>query len=327
MTRCTVAIPVFNRATLIRGAIESVLAQDVADLELLVVDNCSTDGTCETVESYGHSRVRLVRNAENLGLAGNLTRCLELSEGTYLRILCSDDRLVPGCLRRELACMDANPSVVVLSTRNRLVNEGGREIGTLGHFLTPGIYSGPHVVPGLLWVQGHYGHNPLNYPSGVLLRRDAAVRAGVFDTRLRIALDFDFFLRVLALGDLGVWDDVGAEILLHSDQESSTLGDAVQIRELLVIVDRHVDALRHERFDQGMRDQLAGLSFGLSLRHRLHGRLEDSRHHVEIQAHTGVTRMRRIRALSRVMLLRLLRRVFGRLVLPAALRDSRRQFA
>src|SRR5579885_2083954 len=101
MTLCTIAIPVYNRAQLVRQALESALAQDLENTEILVIDNCSTDGTWETLHEYSDPRLRLVRNPTNVGLFGNLNRCLELAEGKYLRILCSDDRLLPGCIRTE----------------------------------------------------------------------------------------------------------------------------------------------------------------------------------------------------------------------------------
>ena len=74
MKRLTVLMPVYNVAPYVADAIESVLSQSYSDFDLLVLDDCSTDNTVDIVNSFKDSRIRLVRNEVNLGLAENLTR-------------------------------------------------------------------------------------------------------------------------------------------------------------------------------------------------------------------------------------------------------------
>ncbi|GAI98190.1 unnamed protein product [marine sediment metagenome] len=115
MIKCTIAIPVYNREDLIRRAVESALAQNVPDLEILVVDNCSTDRTWDVLHTYSDSRLRLVRNERNMGLFGNFNRSLQLAQGKYFRLLCSDDKLPPNCLMSEIDMMEQHENVVLLS--------------------------------------------------------------------------------------------------------------------------------------------------------------------------------------------------------------------
>src|SRR5262249_12344827 len=171
--KCTIAIPVYNRESLIRQALESALSQNVSGLEVLVVDNCSTDGTWEILCSYSDPRLRLVRNESNLGLFGNFNRCLELARGTCLRLLCSADRLSSDSLPKELGVMESQPTVALLSTRGHSVDESGRFQFTIADHLPTGIYPGRDAIYNALWVHAHYGHNPFNFPSGILLRREA----------------------------------------------------------------------------------------------------------------------------------------------------------
>src|SRR5450432_379001 len=98
---CSIAIPVFNRRDLVHNALRSAIAQAVPNLEILVVDNCSTDGTWEALQAIRDPRLHLVRNDSNLGLFGNFNRCLELSRGEYVCLLGSDDDLTEGFLARE----------------------------------------------------------------------------------------------------------------------------------------------------------------------------------------------------------------------------------
>jgi glycosyltransferase involved in cell wall biosynthesis len=90
-----IGIPTYNRALYLRDAFQNALAQTYEKLEILVVDNASTDRTREILESFADSRIRYVRNAANLGMVGNFNPVLALSTGDYLTCLCDDDWLAP----------------------------------------------------------------------------------------------------------------------------------------------------------------------------------------------------------------------------------------
>src|SRR2546425_4390990 len=216
----SICIPAYNREELVVRAVESALKQPLGNFEVLVVDNCSTDGTWATLESLAHPRVRCVRNNRNVGMFGNFNRCLELACAPLVRFLASDDRLHDGCVARELEVMEAHPAVVVLTTRGQLVTRDLRRLGCLADHLPPGIYSGPQVLTAILWIVTHYGTNPLNYPSGIMLRRTPALRIGGFDTSVPHAADLDLWLRLLEHGDLAVTGEIGCDVTHHPNQDS-----------------------------------------------------------------------------------------------------------
>jgi glycosyltransferase involved in cell wall biosynthesis len=261
MITCTVAIPVYNRERLVRRAIESALEQSLPGLEVLVIDNCSTDATRDVVSSYQDSRLRLVCNASNLGLFGNLNRCIELAQGEYLRILCSDDRLMPDCLAAETALLDSHPNIALVSTRGRQVDEAGRVLTACGNDLPSGIYSCAEAAVATLWMLSHYGANPLNYPSGVLLRRDSAVRSGGFDLSLKHLGDIDFFLKVARYGDIALVDHVGCEILVHPEQTTNTLlAEGEFTREWFILAERWREELNRRKLYRRVVAQSAACS-------------------------------------------------------------------
>src|SRR5262245_50870158 len=261
MSRCTVAIPVYNRRELVRRAVESALAQDVAGLEVLAVDNCSTDGTWDVLRTYTDPRLRLVRNEANLGVWGNFNRCLALARGEFIRLLCSDDRLSAGSLPKEVAVMAGHPGVSLLSTRGRCVDEAGRPLHTIADHLPPGVYPGRDAIYNALWVHAHYGHNPFNFPSGVLLRREVALRASGFDTSMTVAGDVDLFLRVLEHGDLAVVPDVGCEVTIHADQlGKASAASGVEMDELMAIAERYRPLLKRRGSYRQIRHQRAALA-------------------------------------------------------------------
>ncbi len=98
----SILIPVFNRERLVIDALESTLSQTYPNYEVVVCDNCSTDGTFEVVQEYARKdpRVRAFRNEQNIGPVGNWKRCAEYSRGEFVKILYSDDWLEPNAVER-----------------------------------------------------------------------------------------------------------------------------------------------------------------------------------------------------------------------------------
>ena len=101
----SVIMPAYNAAQYIEAAIRSVMAQTVTDWELLVLDDCSTDHTCAVVEKLAteDSRIRLIRNEQNKGVARVRNQGFELCRGEYVALLDSDDAWLPEKLERQLA--------------------------------------------------------------------------------------------------------------------------------------------------------------------------------------------------------------------------------
>ena len=95
-------MPTYNVAPFIKEAIESVLRQTYRNFELLVIDDCSTDETIEVVRGIKDSRIRVVQNERNLGLADNLNRGLALINSEYVARMDGDDIADPHWLGREM---------------------------------------------------------------------------------------------------------------------------------------------------------------------------------------------------------------------------------
>ena len=220
---CTIAIPVYNRYDIVPRALDSVLSQEVEDIEILVVDNCSTDRTWEVLQRYRDRRLRIIRNQSNVGLFGNFNRCLSLAKGKYLRILCSDDRLIKNCLVSEIKYMEEYTKASVLTTRSLHVNQFNKPLLIGAGHLKPGIYEGKKMICNALWIQAYYGDNPFNFPSGILMRRDVVVKCGYFDENLKSVADMDYWLRLLEHGDLIASPDIGCEIIEHPGREAHHL--------------------------------------------------------------------------------------------------------
>lgn len=112
----TVGIPTFNRAGLLREAIESVLAQTFHDFRLIVSDNASTDETPDVVSSFSDARLQYVRADGNIGMIANFNRLIDLTETELLMLLPDDDLLYPDYLASVVDVLQRNPRVGLLHT-------------------------------------------------------------------------------------------------------------------------------------------------------------------------------------------------------------------
>jgi glycosyltransferase involved in cell wall biosynthesis len=131
--RLSIGLPVYNGEKLVDKAIDVILAQTFQDFELVIADNASTDATEQICRHYAakDDRIRYYRNSENLGLARNHDRILELAQAPYFKVLHADDSYAPTFLEQCVAALDANPDVVLAYAKTMLIDEDGHEIGPM----------------------------------------------------------------------------------------------------------------------------------------------------------------------------------------------------
>jgi glycosyltransferase involved in cell wall biosynthesis len=128
MIKVSAIIPVFNGATTLRQAVDSVLDQNSCPLELIVVDDGSTDATPAIIDSYG-DRVQCIRQS-NAGPAAARNTGVRSARGQYLAFLDADDRWLPGMLDRTIAKLDSDPGCVVAFGNLLMVDSNGRSLET-----------------------------------------------------------------------------------------------------------------------------------------------------------------------------------------------------
>jgi len=123
----SIGLPVFNGARHLREAIESLLAQDVVDFELIISDNASVDDTPRICVEYASRdpRVHYTRNEVNIGAAANFNRVFDLSSGDYFMWASHDDRWDPRFARRCIETLIENPAAVLCTSLVSLVGQDG----------------------------------------------------------------------------------------------------------------------------------------------------------------------------------------------------------
>lgn len=190
--RVSVVIPTFNRAFCIADAVESCLAQGVPDLEVIVVDDGSTDGTGEVLQPYAR-RIRYLWQP-NAGVSGAESAGLLAATGRWVCFLGSDDELLPGTLSRYLENLEEHPQAVA-HVGNAILTGAGPDLD-LFSLRGLGLPGDPWEVPRplVLAVQTNF------FLQATLVLKQAALRAGLFDTRLSLHEDGDFLYRLALEG-------------------------------------------------------------------------------------------------------------------------------
>lgn len=125
MPTVTVLMPAFNAERYLREAMASVLIQDFTDLELLIVNDGSTDGTRDIVREFQDPRVRTLDNRVNLGLTPSLNLALREARGTYVARQDSDDVSEPGRIGRQVAFLEQRPEVALVGTWFSAIDQNG----------------------------------------------------------------------------------------------------------------------------------------------------------------------------------------------------------
>lgn len=241
---CSIMIPVYNGKNFVKSAIESALAQGECVAEVVVVDNCSTDGTWEYLQTLKYEKLRLHRNPHNLGLFGNFNQCLKLAQSPFLLTLCVDDRLYPRSLDEPIRIMAEHPDLALVNCYGNAVDEDGRQIKTLGDRLGPGLYSGPEARQAFYLFHSRTGINPFNYPSGIVLNMRLLRGKIEFSTEFRKTGDIDFYYKALQLGGLAISAQRVCAVTFHAKQQGQAQrGEVIELLEYERILETFGDQL------------------------------------------------------------------------------------
>ena len=196
----SVLMSVADGERFLRAALESVLRQTVRDLELVVVDDASSDATGELLARVDDARVHVLRNDSRQGLAGSLNRALDEARGTYLARMDADDVALPRWLERLLPLLAAD-GIALVGSGVLDVDERGRPRETHLH------------EPGRAALRWRALFSAPVFHDTVVLERDVLERHGLrYDTAYGESEDYDLWTRLLDVAD---GDAVEEPLVLH----------------------------------------------------------------------------------------------------------------
>jgi glycosyltransferase involved in cell wall biosynthesis len=220
--RVSVVIPSYNNADFIQATMDSVLDQTYDDVEVIVADHSSTDGTWELLQPYGSQpRVRLLRTPPGGGAERNWNRVTEEASGEFVKLVCGDDLLYPELLDRQVAAFDAADDEVALvaSTRDIVDASGKPVVRNLGLGGLRGRVDGRVALRRSVLA----GANIFGEPCCVLLRRTVLTKIGGWHGNPGFMIDQATYARALLHGDLIATPGPLAAFRLSANQLSVAL--------------------------------------------------------------------------------------------------------
>lgn len=173
----SVVVPAYNVGAFVGAAVRSALAQTLQDLEVVVVDDGSTDDTPAVLASIRDARLRVIRKA-NGGLASARNAGVTAARGRYVGLLDGDDVWMPEKAARQLAVLEADPAVTLTWSHSAYLDEDGTPKGT---FLLSSVAAPTWQQ---MVVRNHVGNG-----STPIIRRDDLIAADLFDERFRTAFE------------------------------------------------------------------------------------------------------------------------------------------
>lgn len=201
----SVIVPTFNRAHFIGQAITSVLNQTYEDIELIVVDDGSTDRTSDVVASFDDPRLNYVHLARNVGRSAARNKGLEAARGTFIAFLDSDDYYLPGKIELQVGFLNRNPQFGMVYTASGCFRD---EDGPINYF-----YRAP--VSGDIYRDiAFFKPLTITLPT-VMLRREVVDEVGGFDERMSRFEDTDYWRRISRRFGIGAIDEVTCHVRTH----------------------------------------------------------------------------------------------------------------
>lgn len=236
--KVSICIPVYNSSAYLTAAVESALAQRYGSFEILIVDDCSTDGCADIAARYAErdSRVRFVSNSSNVGMVQNWNRCLELARGEYIKFLFGDDLLSsPDNLGRLADVLDRHRNVTLACSFRTLIDHGGHAMTERGFTPTGRPVSGLLAIRDCLTAARNY----IGEPSVVMFRKLQAERG--FHGGYRQMVDLEMWFHLLLQGDIWCEREPLAAFRLHPEQQTvRNVGELVHLEEGLRLYDAYL---------------------------------------------------------------------------------------
>jgi glycosyltransferase involved in cell wall biosynthesis len=218
----SIVIPVHNYGRFLGDALDSVLAQTIADWECIVVDDGSTDDSASVASSYVNrdSRFTLIRQQQR-GVSAARNAGLGRASGAFIQFLDADDRLHPTKLERHVAFLSAHPETDIVYGEVTFFRTEAPDVAmhSLGGRLSRSLMARVHGADEALRKLEHYNIMPIN---AALVRRTLFDRVGTFDETSRGCEDWDLWLRAAIAGAGFDFEDDGPVASVRAHGGSAT---------------------------------------------------------------------------------------------------------
>jgi len=229
----SICIPVYNGEKYIAKTIESAIHQTFdGAMEILIIDNMSTDDTVGIVRNFDDERIRFIQNKENIGMVGNWNECLKQARGKFIHILCADDIMECDCIREKYKLISRDKQMTMVFGASMVVDEDNNVLLRRKPLRHGGVLNGIDLAR-----RSFKSHNLFGEPSNVMFRRSTGVKIGGYNPDIPYSPDWDFHMRLAAYGRVGYVQDCLVRYRVSSDNLTT---DYLKKRKLLKKDDREL---------------------------------------------------------------------------------------
>jgi hypothetical protein len=217
MLHVTVLMAVHNGEPYLKEAVESILGQSFGDFEFVIIEDGSTDGSRDVLAAYADSRVRLLVNERQVGLARSLNRGLRVAAGRYVARQDADDISEPERLAKQVAFFEPRPDVALAGTCYREIDAGGAIIA---------MRELPLEDTGIRWALLFYC--PFVHTAAMFRRAQVLDEVGLYDESFAYAMDYELWLRIARRFRMANLAEALVRLRLHPDSMTETYGERTQ---------------------------------------------------------------------------------------------------
>jgi len=271
----SVVIPTYNSARYIGETLESVLNQDYPRLEVIVVDDGSTDNTQDVVRVFDPKRVTYLYQANSGGPAGPRNKGIQEARGHYIALVDSDDIMLPGKIRRAVAMLSQQPQLGLVFTNFVKFDDirgqyPGAFLDTYEYFRKlqkMQVAESQYVIRSDSAYDGLISENYIG-TSSVVIPKEVFPRIGIFDESLSGPEDFDMWLRIASTYDIGFIDMIGHRYRVRAESIMAR-GDRKLIPDNMIVMRKQLGRNLPTGIRKKVRKKLASQLCALGYCHQL----------------------------------------------------------
>ena len=223
----SICIPTYNGAKYLSEAIDSAISQTYSNIEIVIVDDLSTDATLEIIKNYQQkdNRIKIYKNEKNIGLVNNWNSCLKQSKGEWIQFLFQDDLLDKCCIEKKIKLANKYQSSIILSDRKfifdeKCINFEIQKNPKLANLLTNTTFIDRKKIGDLL-LSNYLKTNFIGEPIIGLFKRCLIQKYGYFNRKLKQVVDFEFWLRLGSNEGLVYSPEPMCTFRIHNDSTSN----------------------------------------------------------------------------------------------------------
>lgn len=256
--KVSVVVPSYNHASYISEALESVVQQNFKDVEMLILDDASSDGSVDAIQQFSDRHPDVIlqfsRHESNQGGVITLNHLISMASGEYIALINSDDVWLPGKLERQVSYLDQHTEIGAVFTQATIVDENKQAL-TKESFLFSNVFIQKNRPRGSWLRRFFFEQNCLCHPS-ILIRKSVYSQVGTYDPRFRQVPDLQMWVRLLKQVDLFLIEEPLVLLRWHASNTNQAISGNKNrgINELFYLYRDFFDDIPDEILRDGFSD-------------------------------------------------------------------------